>query len=81
MVEIRQMGRGKVVDSLKYMQYFKLYSKFNWEPMKVLEDGGDTMEGGSSADDIGSRVLDRLELMEGFVRDHREGGYSRQDRK
>lgn len=52
MEDIRQIGRGDVVDG--------------------LEDGGDVMERGSSGDDTGSRILDMLELVEGFVRENKE---------
>ena len=40
--------------------------------MELLKDGGDVMVGGGSGDDTGSRVLDQLKFMEGFVRGTKE---------
>ena len=42
--------------------------------MKLLQDGGNVMEGGGSGDDAGGSVLDQLELMEGFLRETKEEG-------
>lgn len=42
---------------------------FYREPVKVLEDGGDVTEGWSSDDNMGSRNLDQLELVEGIERE------------
>ena len=47
---------------------FKFDSEFNREPVKLLENGGDMLRERGSGDDPGCRVLDQLELMEGFVK-------------
>ncbi len=48
---------------------FECDPEFDWEPVELLENGGDVVKGGGSGDDTGCRVLDQLELMEGFVGD------------
>lgn len=44
------------------------------EPVALLEDGGDVVEGAGSRDNPGSRVLDRLKLTERFVRKAKQKG-------
>ena len=58
------------MDGLQCLEkYFKCNSEFDWEPVKLLEDGSDVVKGGGSGDDAGCRVLDQLKLMmKGFVR-------------
>lgn len=51
------------------MKKVTLNSEFDREPVKVMEGRGDVVEGGSSGDDTGSRVLDQWELMEGLERE------------
>ncbi len=64
---------GEVVDGFECIEEdFERDTEFDWEPVELLEDGGDVVKGGGSGDDTGCRVLDQLELMEGFVRDTKE---------
>ncbi len=51
---------------------FECDTEFDWEPVELLEDGDDVVKGRGSGNDSGCRVLDQLELMEGFVRDTKE---------
>ena len=75
MEEVGQIGRCKVVEGFESMEEdFEIYTEFNREPVELLQDRGDVMEGGGSGDDAGGSVLDQLELMEGFLRETKEEG-------
>ena len=42
-------------------------SEFDWEPVKLLENGGDVVKGTGSGHDAGCWVLDKLNFMEIFI--------------
>ena len=55
MEEIGQVSRSEVVDGLECKQKdFELNTSLNWEPVELLEDGSDVVDGGGSGDDAGS---------------------------
>ena len=55
MEEIRQVRGGEVVDGLICKQEdFELYAVLNREPVELLEDRSDVMDGGGSGNDAGS---------------------------
>lgn len=73
--KIGQIGRSEVVNGLKCKQKdFERDAELDREPVKLLEDGGDVVRGGSAGDDTGCRVLDQLEFMEEFWGDTKEEG-------
>lgn len=54
--------------ALKAYNNFEVDSDFDQEPVKLLEDGHDVVKGGGCGNTSSCRVLDQLELVEGFVR-------------
>ena len=73
--EVGQIGRCEVMEGFESMEEdFEINTEFNREPVELLQDRGDVMEGGGSGDDAGGSVLDQLELMEGFLRETKEEG-------
>lgn len=47
---------------------------FDREPVKLLKDGRDVINGGDSGDDVSGTVLDHLEFMDGLERGTKERG-------
>ena len=47
-------------------------AELNREPVELLEDRSDVVDGGGPSDDTGSLILDQLKFMEGFVREAKE---------
>ena len=46
---------------------FEVYAEFDWEPVELLQNKGDVVNGGGSGDDPSCRVLNQLKFMEVFV--------------
>lgn len=66
--EIRQVGRGEVVDGLECVQEeFVCNAVVYGEPVEVLEYGSDVAVRGGLCDDPGGRVLNQLEFAERFL--------------
>ena len=45
-----------------------------WEPVKLVQDGGDVTDGRGFGDNTCSSVLDQLEFMEEFVGETKQKG-------
>lgn len=41
---------------------FEMNAKLDREPVELLEDGGDVVEGGGSCDHLSSRILEQLKV-------------------
>ena len=55
MEEVRQVRRGEVVNSFEWKQEdLEFDMMFNGEPVKLLQDGGDVVDGGGSGYNAGS---------------------------
>ena len=55
MEEVRQVRRGEVVNSFECKQEdLEFDTMFNGEPVKLLQDGCDVVDGGGSGDNAGS---------------------------
>ena len=66
--EFGEIRRGKVMDGLERKQEdFVVNAEFDWEPVELLQNRGDVVDGGGSGDDSSCRVLDQLKFMEVFV--------------
>ena len=73
MEEIRQVWRGEFVNGLECeQQNLELDTELNREPVELLEDRSDMVSEGGAGYDAGSRVLEQLEFMEGFLREAEE---------
>ena len=55
-------------------QNLEVDAGFDREPVKLLKDRGDVINGGGSGDDAGSRVLDQLEFADGLEGETEEEG-------
>ncbi len=55
-------------------QNLKINTVFDQEPMKLLKDKSDVINGGGSDDDAGSGVLDQLKFMDELKRETKQNG-------
>ena len=55
-------------------QNLEMDAGFDQEPVKLLKDRSDVINGGGSGDDASGRVLDQLKLTDGLEGDTKEEG-------
>ena len=55
-------------------QNLKNYTGFDGEPVKLLKNRSDVVNGGGSGNDAGGRVLNQLKSVDGFERETKEKG-------
>ena len=55
-------------------QYFKVHTEFNREPVKLLQNRCDVIDGWDPGDNAGGRVLNQLEFMDVLVGKTKEEG-------
>jgi hypothetical protein len=73
--EFTNVWRGEVVEGLEgEEQNLEMDAGFDREPVKLLKDRSDVINGGGSGDDVSGRVLDQLKLTDGLERDTKEEG-------
>lgn len=61
---------GEVVDGLERQgEDFELNTELNWEPVELLENKSDVVDGGGLSNDTGSWRLEQLKFVEGFVKE------------
>ena len=77
-VDVQEVGdvqRSEVMDGLKgEEQNLKNDTGFDGEPVKLLKNRSDVVNGGGSGDDAGGRVLNQLKSVDGFERETKEKG-------
>ena len=75
MQEFTNVWRGEVVEGLEgQKQNLEMDAGFDQEPVKLLKDRSDVINGGGSGDDASGRVLDQLKLTDGLEGDTKEEG-------
>ena len=73
--EVRQVGWGQVMECFEGQEeYFEVNALFDREPVEGVENGGDVFTRPGVSEEASSRVLDRLESMEGIRGDASEEG-------
>lgn len=61
---------GEVVDGLERQgEDSELNTELNWEPVELLENRSDVVDGGGLSNDTGSWRLEQLKFVEGFVKE------------
>ena len=73
--EFTNVWRGKDVEGLEgEEQNLEMDAGFDREPVKLMKDRSDVINGGGSGDDAGGRVLDQLEFTDGLEGQTKEKG-------
>ena len=73
--EFTNVWRGEVVEGLEgEEQNLEMNGGFDQEPVKLLKDRSDVINGGGSGDDASGRVMDQLKLTDGLEGDTKEEG-------